>query len=138
MRSYLQNQRFDYAATLCLFADQILEELEGADPAVSLFDEKEEEVVQLAIDLGMKKEVEMLSCRIKAEAVLAASSPKEGGAVRGSLNEHLDEGVVPNAKGQYDVISIPVPMHVSTCKPLFFDLYADWVNYPKMDSRVKV
>ena len=138
MCSYLQNQRFDYAATLCLFANQILEELEGADPAVSLFDEKEEEVVQLAIDLGMKKEVEMLSCRIKAEAVLAASSPKEGGAVRGSLNEHLDERVVPNAKGQYDVISIPVPMHVSTCKPLFFDLYADWVNYPKMDSRVKV
>lgn len=138
MRSYLQNQRFDYAARLCLFANQILEELEGVDPAVSLFDEKEEEVVQLAIDLGMKKEVEMLSCRIKAEAVLAASSPKEGGAVRGSLNEHLDERVVPNAKGQYDVISIPVPMHVSTCKPLFFDLYADCVNYPKMDSRVKV
>ena len=105
---------------------------------MSLFDEKEEEVVQLAIDLGMKKEVEMLSCRIKAEAVLAASSPKEGGAGRGSLNEHLDERVVPNAKGQYDVISIPVPMHVSTCKPLFFDLYADCVNYPKMDSRVKV
>ena len=138
MGSYLQNQRFDYAATLCLFANQILEELEGVDSAVTLFDEKEEEVVELAIDLGMKKEVEMLSCRIKAGAVLASSSQKANGGVRGSLNEHLDEGIVPNAKGQYDVIRIPVPMHSATCKPLFFDLFADCVNYPKMDSRVKV
>lgn len=138
IRSYLQNQRFDYAATLCLFANQILEELEGVDVSVSLFDDKEEEVVNMSIDLGMKKEVEMLNCRIKAEAVLASASQKEGEAVKGSLNEHLNENVVPNAKGQYDIIRIPVPMHSSTCKPLFFDLFADYVNYPKMDSRVKV
>ena len=90
------------------------------------------------MDLDMKNQVELLNCRIKVESVLASSSPHAASAMTGSLNEHLNESVPFDSKGQYNVISIPVPLHSSTCKPLFFDLFADCVSYPKMDSRVKV
>jgi hypothetical protein len=120
-----------------LFASQILEEIQDSNVHASLFVEKEDEIVEVGVQQDMKSMVEMLGCRIKAEAMLVKEEPAEG-TNNEYLNENLNMHVNYNSAGKYNVIRIPVPMHSVTCKPLFFDLYADHVDYPNMESRVKV
>ena len=125
MCSYLSNKKYDYAMTLCLFASQIVEELGAVDAALSLFEESKEEFVDLRSAEDLSQEIELLNCRIKAEAYLEGNK------------KSADERMPFNSHGKYEVISIPVPMRSVTCKPLFFDLYADHVDYPSMESRIK-
>lgn len=129
MFSYLLNKRMDYAMTLCLFASQIMGEIATRGTEVSLFTEKKEEFIDLSVCDDLSNEIEMLNCRIKAEAYLEGKQEK--------VESSLSTPVPFNPNGKYDVISIPVPMHSVTCKPLFFDLYADHVNYPSMEARIK-
>lgn len=129
------NKKFDYAMTLCLFASQIVEEIAGSKHTVSLFEEKKDVFVDLSASEDLKNEIELLNCRIKAEAYLEGSKKEEKKV--GTIESNLSASVPFNPSGKYDVISIPVPMHSVTCKPLFFDLYADHVEYPSMEARIK-
>ena len=135
MCSYLNNKKYDYAMTLCLFASQIVEELGESQKDLSLFDDKQEEFVDLSASADLSQEIELLNCRIKAEAYYEQTKKKESKVQ--TMASDLNAPVPFNANGKYDVISIPVPMHSVTCKPLFFDLYADQVDYPSMESRIQ-
>ena len=122
--------------TLCLFASQIVEELAGNSMDISLFSNKEEEFISLSTADNLHDEIELLNCRIKARAYLEENKNTQDKSAF-SIETNLDLPVPFNPNGKYNVITIPVPMHSATCKPLFFDLYADCVNYPNMESRIQ-
>lgn len=134
-QSYLNNRRFDYANTLCLFAQQILEEL-GDGLHAELFAGEEKPFVSLCLREDLASDVEVLASRVKAEALLAGEetpAAREGKFVCDDLGSE----VAFNASGKYLVTRLPVPMKCATCKPLFFDLYGDCVSYPDMAKRAE-
>ena len=134
-QSYLHNRRFDYANTLCLFAQQILEELGDALHA-ELFEREEKPFLSLCLRAELASDVEVLASRVKAEALLAgeeAAPAREGKFICDDLSGE----VAFCASGKYLVTRLPVPMHCATCKPLFFDLYGDCVSYPDMAKRAE-
>ena len=122
--------------TLCLFASQIVEELAGNSMDISLFASKEEEFISLSTADNLHDEIELLNCRIKARAYLEENKNQQDKTAV-SIERNMDLPVPFNPNGKYNVITIPVPMHSATCKPLFFDLYADCINYPNMESRIQ-
>lgn len=134
--SYCDNCKFDYANTLCLFASQIMEEL-NLNETPSIFDSAEEQFVPLTYASDLTKEVELLSCRIKAEALLANTVPTPTTEAQTFISENLNTVVHQSKNGRYRVIPIPVPMKSTTCKPLFFDIFDDRLVYPNLDSRSK-
>lgn len=135
--SYLMNKKFDYANTLCIFAQQILEELEANKVQATLFDADEQPYVALTLNSDLQTDVDVLSSRIKAEALLEQTEKTSGVNENHYLSEDLTRPVVFNPHGKYAVTPIPVSMHCATCKPLFFDLYADCVEYPDMTKRAE-
>lgn len=134
--SYLTNQKYDYANTLCLFAQQILEEL-GGNVEASLFDDDAESFIPLTLTTNLQEDVEVLSARIKAEALLAKTAVSATPVDAKFVSEHLDRKVMFNSAGKYNVMKVPVPMHAATCKPLFFDLFADNMDYPDLTERAQ-
>ena len=135
MTSYLLNKKYDYAMTMSLFASQIVAELTSMETSPCLFVKKEEEFVDFGTVNDISQEIELLNCRIKAEAYLNQSKKEEGKNT--GIDTTLSTPIPYKSNGKYEVISIPVPMHIASCKPLFFDLYADCVNYPSMEARIK-
>lgn len=132
--SYLGNGRFDYANTLCLFAQQILEEL-GEGLHAALFTQEEKPFLSLCLREDLAGDVEVLASRVKAEALLAG---EEAPAREGKfVCDDLGGEVAFSASGKYRVTRLPVPMKCATCKPLFFDLYGDCVSYPDMAARAE-
>lgn len=132
--SYLGNGRFDYANTLCLFAQQILEEL-GEGLHAALFTQEEKPFLSLCLREDLAGDVEVLASRVKAEALLAG---EEAPAREGKfVCDDLGGEVAFSASGKYRVTRLPVPMKCATCKPLFFDLYGDCVSYPDMATRAE-
>ena len=134
--SYLVNHKYDYANTLCEFAQQILDTL-GDDLEASLFDEDAESFVSLLLTTNLQEDVEVLSARIKAEAALEKVAVSGAATEVKYVQEDLNSKVVFNRAGKYNVVKVPVPMQAATCKPLFFDLFADNMDYPDMTERAQ-
>ena len=78
MTSYLLNKKYDYAMTMSLFASQIVAELTSMETSPCLFVKKEEEFVDFGTVNDISQEIELLNCRIKAEAYLNQSKKEEG------------------------------------------------------------
>ena len=134
--SYLANHKYNYANTLCEFAQQILDTL-GDDLEASLFDEDAESFVSLLLTTNLQEDVEVLSARIKAEATLEKVAVSGAVTEAKYVQEDLNNKVVFNHAGKYNIVKVPVPMHAATCKPLFFDLFADNMDYPDMTERAQ-
>ena len=134
--SYLTNHKYDYANTLCEFAQQILDTL-GDDMEASLFEEKAESFLSLTLAANLQEDVEVLSARIKAEAMLEKVAVGDNSTEIKYVQEDLNSKVVFNRAGKYNLTRIPVPMQAATCKPLFFDLFADNMDYPDMTERAQ-
>ena len=91
----------------------------------------------LTLNSDLRMDVDVLSSRIKAEALLEQTEKTPVVNESRYLSEDLTQTVAFNPRGKYNVTRVPVPMHCSTCKPLFFDLYADCVEYPDMTKRAE-
>ena len=138
-----ENGKFEYASTFCLFAQQIVGELRE-DAAPSIFEDEAEAFVELRFAGNLREEVELLSCSVKAEALLAKSEARsgekgeKGEEVKRYLSEDAKQRVEFDARGRYRVTPIPVAMKTTTCKPLFFDMVDERVTYPNLEARSRV
>lgn len=103
---------------------------------MSVFEAPEEACVELETGEALSLQVEKLGARIRAEAFLASTAP-EGAQKGGSVSEDLQSPVQFNPSGKYNIISVPVPLRSTTCKPLFFDLFAERLMYPSMEARAQ-
>ena len=93
--------------------------------------------MSLTLNSDLRTDVEVLSSRIKAEALLEQTENPSRVNDSHFVSEDLTRPVVFNPHGQYAITPIPVSMHGATCKPLFFDLYADSIEYPDMTKRAE-
>ena len=135
-----ENGKFEYASTFCLFAQQIVGELKG-DAAPSIFEDEAEAFMELRFAGNLREDVELLSCSVKAEALLAKSEARKGEKgeeMARYLSEDVKQRVEFDARGRYRVTPIPVAMKTTTCKPLFFDMVDERVTYPNLEARSRV
>ena len=135
-RGALAAGRFELASTFCLFAQQIEAELSSED-APSIFEDPAEAFLPLRFARDLRRDVELLGCSVKAEALLARSGEEKAGGegARRYLSEDAAQRVEFDAKGRYRVAPIPAAMKTATCKPLFFDMVVERVTYPNLEAR---
>ena len=131
-------------STFCLFAQQIVGELRE-DAAPSIFENDADAFVSLRFAGNLREDLELLSCSVKAQALLAKSEAEkkgergaEGEEMARYLSEDAKQRVEFDARGRYRVTPIPVAMKTTTCKPLFFDMVDERVTYPNLEARSRV
>lgn len=94
---------------------------------------------------ALSKQLEGLSCKAKAQAVLSASTPTPQSSPTNTakkplsdrMDEYIEDPCLLNPTNPR-VLTLPPAMSPVPCKPLFFDLALNHVTFPSVDHKLPV